>query len=205
MKSDHEFLKGVYKKAEELRNKDEMELKHSKASQFEWMNVKYRKMNYIYRYGTVAAMLTIIVLASSNLITPTNHNEIINNEPIPINNEPIGFSNKGTRTLNILDLLFDTSTDVVEIGFNSADENNKYLMVKNYKTNLGKDEILEVISTKDITLQENQTAIMFIRESDNEKTILDIFLGDLNQEGTFKNDYGEVITKEELENYLKQK
>jgi hypothetical protein len=201
MKSDHEFLKGVYKKAEELRNKDEMELKHSKESQFEWMNIKHRKMNYIYRYGTMAAIVTIIILATSNLITPTNHNELINNEPNPINNDPIGLNNKGTRTLNILDLLFDTSTDVVEIGFNSADENNKYLIVKNYKTNLEKDEILEVVYREDINLHENQTAIIFIQQSEDEKFILDVFFSDLYQEGTFINDYGDVITREGLENH----
>jgi hypothetical protein len=191
MKSDQEFLKGIYEKADQLRQLDDKDKDKLKVYQVKEWNLKSEHPHNIYKYGSFVAVFLVLLIVTLFISFPKT-------EQYPISREPFNLNDKNTRGINILDILFDSSTDIVKVG---KDSKNRLETRKVYKGILSTTDILNTISTKGLELEEDQTAIIFIQADSEGLVIMDIFLSDDSATGTFINEYGDTLLQDELEKY----
>lgn len=195
MKSDQEFLKGIYEKAEELRHNTETDEKIPSGSQTNWMITMNKRPTHIYKYGSIAAMLLIVFIVTVFVNLPKT-------EEKPNNIEPFGLNGKDTRNIDFTDIMYDSATDIIEIGYNHID--NQLKIIEIYKGNSSTADVLNSITTQNINIPEDQTVIVFFSTDTNGLVITNIFRSELTEKNSFINEYGDKITREELDDY-KQK
>lgn len=178
MKSDNEFLNGVYKKAEELK---------AEASYNQ-----QRKQKYSTRYTKYLGMAAGFILLMSSTIYFVLLQE--NKEPI---NSPAPY---GVKTINSGQIL-ELATDIVEID---VKDNNGVLqqdIVKIYKESGNETIITAFFNDNNIDLIAGDSAIAFLQVDSNGAVLMETFIK--TEANTYVSSFGEVVTEEELDELSK--
>ena len=187
MKSDREFLDGIYAKAEELKFRSDMdndfELKgrdHTSVQKPHASSVKYVK------YASMAAGIMLLLSSAFYIDNLVDKNKL-EETPIPRNFKIISYT----------DQLIEDATDIIAINANYNKDGVALNIIKSYKKSTKKSLLQNHLNNTEISLTEGQTAIVFINADSKEAPILDIFLLDADN-NRFINPNGESITEELL-------
>ncbi|MFT4144088.1 MAG: hypothetical protein QM644_06495 [Mobilitalea sp.] len=190
MKSDSEFLNGVYKKAEELKAELEQQIPEEDngitplASAFN----RKRKQKYSTRYTKYAGMAAGFILLISSTIYVVK---------LQGNNAPIDLPNPhGVKIINYSGQTLEQATDIVEIN---VKENNGELQQdigKVYKNSGNETVIAEFFHGNNIGLIAGDSAIAFLQADTNGAVLMEVFIK--AEDNTYVSPFGEVVTEEEL-------
>lgn len=182
MKSDREFINGIYAKAKKMEMKEEKEPDR----------VKIKRKTPVHYALTAAALLILLSV-----------NYLFSNIPgakEPITPQNISIEPRGLGIPDDIQGLLDTATEIV---FIKSDENRTegFQILKLYQHSLQKSIIAENLTKLLPALQENQTAIVFLKADTAGLQLLDMFTG---KDGTkdYVNSKGEILTKERLDESL---
>ncbi len=178
MKSDNEFLSGVYKKAEELKA-EELKAEASYNQQ--------RKQKYSTRYTKYLGMAAGFILLMSSTIYFVLLQE--NKEPI---NSPAPY---GVKTIN-LGRILEQATDIVEIEVKDNNGELQHDIVKVYRNSGNETLITAFFNGNNIGLIAGDSAIAFLQVDSNGAVLMETFIK--TEDNTFVSPFGEVLTKEEL-------
>lgn len=183
MKSDREFLDGIYAKAEELTLSKFDNLPSKKSKFFHSTPARYIK------YAGIAAVF--ILLLSSAMFIPDliKENNQVDITPIPRN----------VRYLPpYTEQIMEQASDIVEIkAYDSNDEMTLVITRYYKKSEIGSLDLSYLDSSK-IGLAAGETAIVFLNVESKEAPVMDIFTLD-SESNCFINPYGESITEELLD------
>lgn len=181
MKSDREFLQGVYEKAEELRLAKQTEINKSP-----WTK---RKPAYL-RYALAAAFVLII---TSGTILKSFRPEKENITPQPYD------LTRGLASIDINQQIWENTTDVIEVQ--NSEKNNSFEVIHVYKGYSEEKILLKEAEDYIIPLEDGQTAIILLQTSEDETVMLDVYYSN-KEDGTYRNTWNDVLTKESLEEKL---
>ena len=188
MKSDREFLDGIYAKAKKLQSPIstlDHDLKHKENYNKSTQNQHNYSSKHVKYAGLVASFL--ILLSSALYINNyININKQIDNQPVPSN----------FRMIHYTDQLMEQATDIVEIRAKYENDIITIDIVKRYKDS-GNESISNYLNSDVIGLTADQSAIVFIDVNSKDIPIMDIFVLEADS-NSFINPYGEIITNEIL-------
>ncbi len=197
MKSDNEFLNGIYKKAEELKAELEAEVKISEdevgVNSFEASFNQKRKQKYFTRYPKYAGMAAGFILLISSTIYFVKLQE--NNNAIDIPNP------HGVKIINYTGQTLEQATDIVKIN---VKDNNGVLqqdIVKVYKDSGNETLIIAFFNDNNIGLIAGDSAIAFLQADSNGAILMETFIK--TEANTYVSPFGEVVTEEELDELSK--
>lgn len=188
MKSDQEFLKGVYEKAKEMEG-----LEQKEPAGYESRKSTLRAVPL--KYAVTAAAFLILVTAGAYIYDKNKQVEQISPQPMTIDVRGIDFGDglKG---------LFDNATDIIEIRQEDSGE-RAYQVVEIYRHSGNGKDILSGLSDQLPQLEKKQTAIVFMKKEGGSTQVLDSFIGSPGDE-TYQNTFGETVTKEKILENIKQ-
>ncbi len=198
MKSDNEFLNGVYKKAEELKA-EELKREELKAEEqipevvdydinpLETSFNKKRKQKYSTRYTKYLGMAAGFILLMSSTIYFIKLQE--NMEPI---NSPAPY---GVKSINSVQIL-EQATDIVEIKVKDDHGVLQQEIVKVYRNSGNETLITDFFNGNNIGLIAGDSAIAFLQVDSNGAMLMEIFIK--TEDNTFVSPFGGVLTEEEL-------
>lgn len=212
MKSDYEFLNGVYKKAEELKAELEAE-KHipEEANQItEEKQIREKqisaKANYdfnalessfskkkkshkgITRYAKYTGMAAgFILLLSSTIYFVKLQGD---NGSIDIPNP------HGVKIINFSDQILEQATDIVEINVKDHNGVLQQEVTKVYKDSGNEVLITEFFQSNKIGLLAGDIAVAFLKVDTNVAVLMEIFIK--AEDNTYVNPFGDVLTEEKL-------
>ena len=189
MKSDREFLDGIYAKAEKLQSPIstlDHDLKHKENYNKPTQNQHNYSSKHVKYAGLVASFL--ILLSSALYINNyININKQIDNQPVPSN----------FRMIHYTDQLMGQATDIVEIRAKYENDIITIDIVKRYKDS-GNESISNYLNNDVIGLTADQSAIVFIDVDSKDIPVMDVFIWEADS-NSFINPYGEIITNEILD------
>lgn len=181
MKSDQEFLKGIYEKAKEMELSEEKE-------QTGIDSLKSFRRTVPFRYAVTAAAGILLVSAGIFWHDKNKTTEQITPQPMSIDVRGIDI---GTGLENLI----DSSADILEVKPAKSGE-NAYETLKVYKNSGDGKDIIAELTGKIPQLEESQTAIVFLMREQGSTEVLDSFIS--TKDGTYQNSFGETFTEEEL-------
>lgn len=191
MKSDREFLDGIYVKAEKLKTSNsvsdyDMDLYENNDQR----NKKFqsRTTNYMKTAGVLVASM-LVVSSTINIYKPMNVNHLVDNRNLTRN----------TRMIEYQDQLIERATDIIEVKANSESNLITLEIIGSYKDSKSESQISSFLNNDVVGLTLEQSAVIFIDADLKEGMILDIFAWD-SDKNCFINSYGEIITQEILDN-----
>lgn len=190
MKSDREFLNGIYVKAEQLTYESvlDSDLKHMKHNP----SMKRRGTARYLKYAGLAASFLLVVSSAVLLNDYKETNNQISDTPAPAN----------IRMVNYSEQLIDQSTDIRAVEAFGVDGKVGVKITEDFKNSVDDSQILKTIDSNKIGLKEGQSAIIFLKLDSANTEFLDIFLRNKDN-GIYTNQYGETIELETLYNIEK--
>lgn len=190
MKSDREFLDGVFAKAEELASNSDLE-HEPKLEQNYIKSVQKRHTSPIKytKYAGMAAGFLLLIASGLFLNNLKDKNNQTDSTPIPRN----------LRMFSYTDQLLEQATDIVAINANGNKDAVALNIIKNYRSSNDEQWILNHLDNTVIGLTAGQSAIVFINEDSKSTPVMDIFILDTDN-GSFINHHGEIITEELFNN-----
>lgn len=192
MKSDREFLDGIYSKAEKLPSSissldHDLLLKKNRYNE----SVLKKQASYT-KYVKYGGMVAAFLLLLSSTLYFNNDREInnqIDNHPVP----------SKFRMIHYPEQLVEEATDIVELRAKHENDVTTLDFVKSYKDSGNGTRILNLLNNDVIALTADQSAVIFIDVDSKDSPIMDIFIWAPDR-NCFINPYGEVITEENLNN-----
>lgn len=188
MKSDQEFLKGVYEKAKEME-----ELEPKEPAGYESRKGTLRAIPL--KYAVTTAAFFILVTAGAYIFEKNKPAEQVSPQPMTIDVRGIDFEDG-------LKWLFDNATDIAEIKQGGSGE-RAYQAVEIFRHSGSEKDILSGLSDQLPQLEKKQTAIVFIKKEAGSTEVLDSFIGSSGDE-TYQNPFGETVTKEKILENIKK-
>lgn len=188
MKSDREFLDGIYKKSEDIKKDKSFEL-------VDGIKINpYRK--YMALAATLLLLITSILYIESGLNLSMGDKKVEENIPNTIKQVQA----PAPRTLMMIsyteNLLVEASDIVGILGFEDEDK-IEIEIIESYKGSFDRLEIIEYIREINISLEKDEHAIVFIQNHLENIEIMDVFLYS-NETKNYVNEYGEMISPEQL-------
>jgi hypothetical protein len=188
MKSDQEFLKGVYEKVKVMEG-----LEPKERDGYERRKSTLRAMPL--KYAVTAAAFLILVTAGAYIFDKNKTAEQVSPKPFTIDV-------RGIDSKDGLKRLFDNATDIIEIRQEDSSK-RAYQVIEIYRHSDSENDILSELFDQLPQLEENQTAIVFMKKEPGSTTVLDSFIGSPGDE-TYQNTLGETVTKEKILEDIKE-
>lgn len=191
MKTDREFLEGIYAKAEKLPPSI-ASLDHDLKVNEKYYKPSQKQDTFSSKYVKYAGMAAGFFLLLSSALFINNYIEInnqIDKQPVPIS----------FRMIHYTDQLMEQATDIVEIRANQENDIITIDIVKSYKDSGNESKLSNYLNNDVIGLTKNQSAIVFIDVDSKDIQVLDIFVWEADS-NRFINPYGEIITNEISDN-----
>ncbi len=198
MKSDQEFLKGVYEKAKEMELSEQQKMTGENSR-------KGTRSASTLRYAVTAAACFILVSAGVFKFVIDKPASQVTPQPISIDVRGIDLEGDGQEAQQgdlpgslseKLRNLFEAATDIVEV-VKSTDGEKAYEIVRTYRNDSGEKDQLSKLKGILPQLEKGQRAVLFLKEEAGNVNMLDSFVSSTNED-TYQNSSGDVITKEEL-------
>lgn len=187
MKSDREFLNGIYVKVEQVTYDSVLDfnLIHKKHNP----TMKRRRTTRYIKYAGLAASFLLLVSSAVFFSNYKETNNQISDTPAPAN----------IRMVNYSEQLIDQSTDIRAVEACSVDGIVEVKITEDFKNSVDDLQILKIVDSNTIGLKEGQSAIIFLKSDSANTEILDIFLWNKDN-GIYTNQYGETIEIDTLYN-----
>ena len=189
MKSDREFLDGIYAKAEELQSPIST-LDHDLKHKGNYNKPTQNQHTYSSKHVKYAGLVASFLLLLSSALYINNYidiNKQIDNQPVPSN----------FRMIQYTDQLMEQATDIVEIRAKYENDVITIDIVKSYKDSGNESKLSNYLNSDVIGLTADHSAIVFIDVNSKDIPIMDIFVLEADS-NSFINPYGEIITNEIL-------
>lgn len=184
MKSDREFLDGVYKKAEKMDaaktiSQEEVSLPMKKEK---------RKESFFPRravqFAGSFAVLTLVLSVSG----------ILPQKEMPMDPGKVPRVASGNIDLTEDHPLFEQSTEILEVKVEQKKGSVPLILTESYRES-GEDALVESFLAKnELGIQDGQKAILFLEVKDGQVQVLDVFLWE-EETDTFVNVFRETITR----------
>ena len=190
MKSDRDFLDGVYAKVEKLTASSVYGNDIKRKEHYHMPTNKQHVSTTRYlKYSGMAAGFLLLISSAIYLGNYKEKNNQIGNTPAPIN----------IRTLNHTDQLLGQATDIVAVEASVKNDVVILNITESYKSSKNELLIPKYLDNKVIGLTDGQLAIVFINTDYKDAPVMDMFLWDSGN-NSFINPYGETINEEILNN-----
>jgi len=190
MKSDREFLDGIYAKSEKLESPIstlDHDLKHKENYNKPTQN-QHTYSNKHVRYAGLVASFLLFLSSSLYINNYIEINKKIDNQPVPSN----------FRMIHHTDQLMEQATDIVEVRAKYENDVITIDIVKSYKDSGNESGLSSYLNSDVIGLTADQSAIVFIDVDSKDIPVIDIFVWEADS-NSFINRYGEIITNEILD------
>lgn len=184
MKSDREFLDGVYKKAEKMDaaktiSQEEVSLPMKKEK---------RKVSFFPRravqFAGSLAVLTLVLSVSG----------ILPQKEMTMDPGKVPRVASGNIDLTEDHPLFEQSTEILEVKAEKKKGSVPLILTESYRES-GEDALVESFLAKnELGIQDGQKAILFLEVKDGQVQVLDVFLWE-EETDTFVNVFRETITR----------
>lgn len=184
MKSDQEFLEGVYKKARTMNRQSEENEEKTK---------RVKNNVIVLRLGAAAAIL--ILICSAGVFMQGWNSNAVNNERSTPNVTSFRMELPGGAQQ-----LVQESTEILELEKQQGTGSTP-LIHHIYKATVKKEVLLSVLDKKAVTPDPERRLLVFLKIDSKGSEILNVMVED-EMEGTYGNPLAGTITKEELENYI---
>ncbi|MGM9973245.1 MAG: hypothetical protein ACI33K_04285 [Clostridiaceae bacterium] len=195
MKSNKEFLEGVYKKAEEIENIN---------------NIDERKKPFAINLRTVAAAAAVIILIpfSMRIFESTDKPSI---KSIPGEHVIMEAQEKGAMqgSSEIEDMIFSSS--LIAIGeVTSLEDSTLYIKISHKLKGITEDNIISVSLPLDIDINPSEEVLVFLRETeassymltDSSNSLFELYTV-IDNTKVFRSLEGFELTLEELDNLIR--
>ena len=195
MKSNKEFLEGVYKKAEEIENIN---------------SIDERKKPFTINLRTAAAAAAVIILIpfSMRIFESTDKPSI---KSIPGEQVIMEAQEKGTmqESSEIEDMIFSSS--LIAIGeVTSLEDSTLYIKISHKLKGITEDNIISVSLPLDIDINPSEEVLVFLRETevssymltDSSKSLFELY-NVIDNTKVFRSLEGFELTLEELDNLIR--
>lgn len=190
MKSDREFLDGVYAKAEELTTSSVLDLELKYKEIYQPMNNK-KTTRYV-KYTGMAAGFLLLVSSAVYLNNFAQKSNQIGNTPVP----------RDIRMVNYFEQLIEQASDIIAVEASDIDGEVVLIITEDFKNSGNDIQRINIVDNNVIGLMEGQSAIVFINADTKDASVMDVFLRDKDNKDSsiYENQYGETITLEALYN-----
>lgn len=181
MKSDREFLDGIYEKAKEMEVLEQRE-----RATYSRLNGSRKALPM--RFALTAAACFVFVSLGLLLYDTAKPKDQVVPQPSSIDIRGIDLQD------NIQDL-FDTATEIAAVKWQGE---NSLEIEMLYRHSMGETRIKEELAKVLVSADEGGTAVVFLKAGDGGLELLDTFTWD-KSEGTYRNSTGEVLAQERLD------
>lgn len=188
MKSDREFLDGMYKKAEKVdiaktvSNEDISLLK----------NIGKRKISYVPRRAVQFAgsfAVLVLIFSVSGMISQTGNQKDPRIVPRVVS---------GVMDLTEDHPLIQQATEILEVEAEKKEKSIPLTVVGTYKKSGNEPLLASFLEKNELGIQEGQKAILFLKVKDGQVQVLDVFYWE-EEIGSFINVFRETLTRDQLE------
>ncbi len=183
MKSDREFLEGIYEKAKAMSKKDQ-------ENDFKTKRVGNNKV--FLRLGTAAAIL--LFLCSAGLYMQDWRKEAAKEELHTPNVASLRMGIPGGAQQ-----LVSEATDIIELE--ALQEGNTPVIHQIYKASVDEKKLLAALVRNAVNPDPKRRLLVFLKIDSETSEILNVMSED-EVEGTYSSPFTETITREELEAYI---
>jgi hypothetical protein len=184
MKSDQEFLEGVYEKARAMSKKDQ-------EDDFKTKQIKNRTTSL--RWGTAAAIL--LFLCSAGVYMQGWRKEAAKEELHTPNVTSFRMEIPGGAQQ-----LVQEATDIIELEVLQG-EGNSPVIHQIYKASVNEKKLLAALERNAVSPDPERRLLVFLKIDAEASEILNVMSED-EEEGTYTSPFMEAITKDELEAYI---
>ncbi len=190
MKSDREFLDGIYAKVEEIESFSTLDNNLKLNGHYNKQTQKQHLSSTKYvKYAGMAAGFLLLISSALYINNYIEKNDQIDTQPIP----------RSFRMLGYTDGLMEQATDIVAIKASTKNNVIALSITKSYKASGNESKALNYLDNDVIGLTADQSAIVFIDADSKEAPVMDIFVWEPDSK-SFINPYGEILTEEILNN-----
>lgn len=188
MKSDREFLDGVYAKAEKIKSYSALDGNLISKEISDKLTNKHANSYKYVKYAATAASVILLISSALFINAYSERNKQIPDKPVPRN----------IKIPDYTDQLMNQATDIVAVK--SIQENNMIVLniIKSYKSSA--NDLHNYFDNDLIKLDADQTAILFINADSIDTPLIDIFIWE-PADNYFVNPDGVTITEETLNKF----
>ncbi len=191
MKSDREFLQGIYEKAQELKLSTQIEERKGSSIKRQWNSKLHIKPANL-RFAMVAAVFVLLITSGVFLKSTISKNEV--EKP-----QTFGLTPRGFQGVEEEVQIWDIVTDVIEVKF--SQNKNSLEIVHVYKGQIKEDVLLDTVKHYITNIDQSQTALVLLKDYKEYIAVLDIYYSD-KANRSYKNSSNEEITLDGLKEYL---
>ena len=193
MKSDREFLQGIYTKAEEMKLSTQTVNDKGPLSKKQWKSIFNIKPTNL-RFAMATAAFVLIISSGVFITSLTNEKSI--EKP-----QTLGVIPRGLPITEGEQQIWDKVTDVIEVR--SSKDESSYKIVQVYKGQALEKDILNRIKDPVTNLEDGQTAIILLEINEEDIMVLDIYYSEKDN-NTYRNLSNLVLTRDSLKEQLKE-
>ncbi len=189
MKSDREFLDGIYAKVEKITSSisdKNLELNEYNTKKTQKNHVSY--IRYV-KYAGVAAGFLLLISSTLYANSYVKRNKQIANQPEP----------GKTRMMSYTDYLIGNATDILAVKASHENSDMALSVIKIYRSSEPKANVFHYLSNDVVGLSVDQSAIVFINADSRDTPIMDVFVWEPDS-NRYVNPYGEIVTEEIINN-----
>lgn len=191
MKSDREFLQGIYEKAQELKLSTQIEESKGSSIKRQWNSKLHIKPANL-RFAMVAAVFVLLITSGVFLKSTISKNEV--EKP-----QTFGLTPRGFQGVEEEVQIWDIVTDVIEVKF--SQNKNSLEIVHVYKGQIKEDVLLDTVKHYITNIDQSQTALVLLKDYKEYIAVLDIYYSD-KANRSYKNSSNEEITLDSLKEFL---
>lgn len=188
MKSDREFLDGIYRKAEKMDASKTISQEKVTLGEEKKVKKHFYLPKYAVQLSGSFAVIALMIMVKGNF----KEDHVV---PGP-RTSPIVYSEY--QALDLSHPLFEEATEIVEVLLEKSSEGLSLNAVRYYRTSGVEVLVEEFIENNELNLPEGDRAILFFRKEKEELILLDGFTWAMEYEA-YENASMEVLTKELLE------
>ncbi|MFV0343867.1 MAG: hypothetical protein ACK5JH_13425 [Anaerocolumna sp.] len=185
MKSDREFLQGIYKKSDEMKQSKQFEL--DKAGFYEKTIKSIFKKSSNFRIAMVMGVFLLVITSGFMIRKQSVPKESVTPNSVSVIPRVIPNVTKE-------ELLFHKVTDVIEIQ--SSLDSQRFEILNVYTGNTKEELLLDKINSSISSLNHAKSGIVLLQVSEKEITILDIYYSE--DEKQYVNSTNHILTIEEI-------
>lgn len=188
MKSDREFIDGIYQKAEQLDPAKTI----SQEENVLLKSQEKRRKSYFSK-PTLQLAGSFAVLALVFFVQGAQ-----NKENLPV--DPVDVPRVISRTVEITEEhpLFTEATDILEVDAVKNESQIELQPVEGFRTSQESASIESFLLKNELGIEEGKRAVLFLQMKDEKIQVLDVFYWD-DEIGIYLNAYRESLSRETLE------
>ena len=188
MKSDREFLDGIYQKAEHLDPAKTISQEENILLKSQEKRRKFYFSKPVLQLAGSFAVLALVFMAQG----------VQNKENLPL--DPVDMPRVIYRTIEVTKEhpLFTEATDILEVEAVKSESQIELQSVEGFRTSQESASLESFLLKNELGIEEGKRAVLFLQMKDEKIQVLDVFYWD-EEIRVYLNAYRESLSKEMLE------